>query len=116
MALLSCIKIQAQTAKINILVFSKAAAFRHQSIDAGKTALAKMAKEKGFGVNFTEDAETFNESNLKKYHAVVFLNTTGDIMNNEQQSTFERYIQAGGGYVGIHAATDCEYDWPWYGK
>lgn len=115
-SLLSFIKLQAQTAKTNVLVFSKTAAFRHQSIDAGKTALARMAKEKGFGVSFTEDAETFNELNLKKYHAVVFLNTTGDVLNNEQQSTFERYIQAGGGYVGIHAATDCEYDWPWYGK
>ncbi len=115
-SLLSFIKLQAQTAKINVLVFSKTTAFRHQSIDAGKTALAKMAKEKGFGVSFTEDAENFNELNLKKYNAVVFLNTTGDVLNNEQQSTFERYIQAGGGYVGIHAATDCEYDWSWYGK
>jgi len=115
-SLLSFIKLQAQTAKINVLVFSKTAAFRHQSIDAGKTALARMAKEKGFGVSFTEDAENFNELNLKKYHAVIFLNTTGDVLSNEQQSTFERYIQAGGGYVGIHAATDCEYDWSWYGK
>lgn len=115
-SLLSFIKLQAQRAKINVLVFSKTAAFRHQSIDAGKTALATMAKEKGFSVSFTEDAETFNELNLKKYNAVIFLNTTGDVLNNEQQSTFERYIQAGGGYVGIHAATDCEYDWPWYGK
>jgi len=64
-SLLSFIKLQAQTAKINVLVFSKTTAFRHQSIDAGKTALAKMAKEKGFGVSFTEDAENFNELNLK---------------------------------------------------
>ncbi|WP_019988710.1 ThuA domain-containing protein [Rudanella lutea] len=106
----------AQAPKVNVLVFSKTAAFRHQSIEAGKPALAKMAKEKGFGVSFTEDAALFNEQNLKKYNAVVFLNTTGDILNDEQQAVFERYIQAGGGYVGIHAATDTEYDWPWYGK
>lgn len=105
----------AQT-KLNVLVFSKTAAFRHQSIEAGKKALEKMAKEKGFGVNFTEDAGQFTEANLKKFNAVIFLNTTGDILNNEQQSSFERYIQAGGGYVGIHAATDTEYDWPWYNK
>lgn len=105
----------AQT-KINVLVFSKTAAFRHQSIEAGKTALAKMAKEKGFGVSFTEDAALFTELNLKKYNTVVFLNTTGDVLNNEQQTTFERYIQAGGGYVGIHAATDTEYEWPWYNQ
>ncbi len=105
----------AQT-KLNVLVFSKTAAFRHQSIEAGKKALDKMAKEKGFGVSFTEDASQFTEANLKKFNTVIFLNTTGDILNNEQQNSFERYIQAGGGYVGIHAATDTEYDWPWYNQ
>jgi cytochrome c len=105
----------AQT-KVNVLVFSKTAAFRHQSIEAGKTALAKMAKEKGFGVSFTEDAAQFTELNLKRFNTVIFLNTTGDILNNEQQNAFERYIQAGGGYVGIHAATDTEYEWPWYNQ
>jgi cytochrome c len=101
---------------INVLVFSKTESFRHESIGAGKEALAKMAKEKGFDVSFTEDAMQFTESNLKKYNTVVFLNTTGDVLNNEQQIAFERYIQAGGGYVGIHAATDTEYQWPWYGQ
>ena len=105
-----------QTQKINLLVFSKTAAFRHQSIEAGKVAFAKMAKEKGFSVSFTEDAGQFTEPNLKKFNTVIFLNTTGDILNNEQQNTFERYIQAGGGYVGIHAATDTEYEWPWYNQ
>ncbi|MCA0363387.1 MAG: ThuA domain-containing protein [Bacteroidetes bacterium] len=105
----------AQT-KINALVFSKTAAFRHQSIDAGKAALAKMAKERGFLVSFTEDAGQFTENNLKKFSTVIFLNTTGDILDNTQQNAFERYIQAGGGYVGIHAATDTEYEWPWYNK
>jgi len=106
----------AQTPKVNVLVFSKTAAFRHQSIEAGKTALAKMAKEKGFGVSFTEDAAQFTEKNLQKFNTVIFLNTTGDVLDNDQQTAFERYIQAGGGYVGIHAATDTEYDWPWYNK
>ena len=106
----------AQNAKVNVLVFSKTASFRHESIAAGKTALEKMAKEKGFGVSFTEDAGQFNERNLKKYNTVVFLNTTGDVLTNEQQVAFERYIQAGGGYTGIHAATDTEYEWPWYGQ
>ena len=87
----------AQTTPINVLVFSKTAAFRHESITAGKTALTKMSKEKGFGVSFTEDATQFNEKNLRKYNTVIFLNTTGDILNNEQQVVFERYIQAGGG-------------------
>ena len=98
------------------LVFSKTEGFRHQSIDAGKKALTQMAAEKNFAIDFTEDAAQFVTNNLKKYNAVIFLSTTGDVLNNDQQSEFERYIQAGGGFVGIHAAADCEYDWPWYGR
>lgn len=106
----------AQSPKISALVFSKTASFRHESIAAGKKALAKMAAEKGIGISFTEDAGQFAEANLKKYNTVIFLNTTGDVLNSEQQTAFEQYIQAGGGYVGIHAATDTEYEWLWYGK
>lgn len=69
---------------------------------------SKTAAEKGLVISFTEDATQFAELKLKKYHTVVFLNTTGGVLNNEQQSAFERYIQAGGGYVGIHAATGTE--------
>ncbi len=98
-----------------ILVFSKTEGYRHASIEPGKLAFEKMAKEKGFTVDMTEDATQFTTANLKRYRAIVFLNTTGDVLNADQQGEFERYIQAGGGYVGIHAATDCEYNWPWYG-
>ncbi|AYB35798.1 carbohydrate-binding protein [Chryseolinea soli] len=102
--------------KPRVLVFSKTDGFRHTSIEAGKVAIKKMADEKGFDVDFTEDAHQFVANNLKRYNAVVWLNTTGDVLNPEQQTEFERYIQAGGGYVGIHAATDCEYEWNWYGR
>lgn len=102
--------------KMKLLVFSKTEGFRHESINAGIEAFKKMSEEKGFEVDFTEEAEQFKEKNLQNYHTVVFLNTTGDILNSEQQEAFERYIQAGGGYVGIHSATDTEYDWPWYGE
>lgn len=97
-----------------ILVFSATKGFRHASIENGKTALLKMGSEKNWGVDTTEDATVFTEANLKQYGAVVFLNTTGNVLNDEQQKAFEKYIQAGGGYVGIHSATDTEYDWPWY--
>src|SRR5690606_33620854 len=100
----------------NILVFSKTAGFRHQSIEAGQQALLKLGAANQFNIDTTEDASVFDEENLKNYHAVVFLNTTGDVLDPYQQNSFERYIQAGGGYVGIHSATDTEYDWPWYGK
>lgn len=107
---------ESASAPDGLLVFSKTAGFRHQSIEAGQAALTKMAKEKGFPVEFTEDAATFTNANLSKFGAVLFLNTTGDVLDEEQQAAFERYIQAGGGYVGVHAATDTEYDWPWYGR
>ncbi len=106
--------LSAQTKRI--LVFSKTEGFRHESITPGKELLSRLSKEKGFAIDFTEDAEKFVTQNLKNYNAVVFLNTTGNVLNDAQQNEFERYIQAGGGYVGIHASSDCEYDWPWYGK
>lgn len=99
-----------------VLVFSKTGGFRHSSIPAGKTAIKKLGTELGFAVDTTENAALFTDKNLKKYSAVIFLNTTGDILNADQQEAFEHYIQAGGGYVGIHAAADTEYDWQWYNK
>ena len=97
-----------------ILVFSATKGFRHKSIEAGKTALLKMGSEKNWRVDTTEEATVFTESNLKQYGVVVFLSTTGNVLNDEQQVAFQKYIQAGGSFVGIHAATDTEYDWPWY--
>ncbi len=117
--------IQAQTSKKlsgkgmagkRILVFSKTAGFRHASIPAGKLALMKLGSENGFAVDTTENSDAFQEANLKKYNAVVFLSTTGTILDAAQKAAFERYIQSGGGYVGIHAAADTEYDWPWYNQ
>jgi cytochrome c len=99
-----------------VLVFSKTAGFRHSSIGVGIAAVRKLGQENGFAVDATEDAGAFTSKNLARYSAVVFLNTTGDVLDAAQQDDFERYIQAGGGYVGIHSATDTEYDWPWYGR
>jgi cytochrome c len=99
-----------------VLVFSKTKGFRHQSIEAGKAALIKLGAEKGFGVDTTESADVFTTENLKKYRAVIFLSTTGDVLDQAQQNQFMQFIQSGGGYVGIHAAADTEYDWWWYGK
>jgi type 1 glutamine amidotransferase len=96
------------------LVFSATKGFRHKSIDNGKPALLKIGAEKNWQVDTTEDAAVFTEANLKQYRVVLFLNTTGNVLNEAQQTAFEKYIQAGNGFVGIHAATDTEYDWPWY--
>ena len=69
-----------------------------------------------FNVVATDDAAAFTTTNLANFDAVVFLSTTGEVLNDEQQDAFEDYIQGGGGYVGIHSATDTEYAWPWYGE
>jgi glucose/arabinose dehydrogenase/cytochrome c551/c552 len=105
--------------KPRILVFSKTVTFRHSSIPAGQQAIMKLGAENGFLVDTTENAEYFNEDSLKNYSAVVFLNTTDtkdSLLNHYQENAFERYIQAGGGFVGVHAATDAEYHWGWYGR
>lgn len=102
--------------KAKILVFSKTAKFYHKSIGIGNLAIQKLGIENNFLVDTTKDAAQFTYKNLKQYDAVVFLSTTGDILNSEQEKEFEKYIQKGGGFVGVHAATDCEYDWEWYGN
>jgi len=99
----------------HILVFSKTTGYRHASIAKGKTAIQNLGKENGFVVDTTEDAKAFNEKDLKKYAAVIFLCTTQDVLTDSQQVAFERFIQAGGGFAGIHSAADTEYDWGWYG-
>lgn len=106
---------QASSREQRVLVFSKTAGFRHKSIETGVEAIRKLGKENGFTVVHSEDSGIFTEDNLKNFSAVIFLSTTGDILDAAQQAEFERYIQAGGGFVGIHAAADTEYDWPWYG-
>ncbi|WP_443937042.1 ThuA domain-containing protein [Pedobacter sp. MW01-1-1] len=102
--------------QVKVLVFSKTVGFRHASIETGKLALLKLASLQNFSIDTTENANAFTEKNLKQYRAVIFLSTTGDVLNDAQQKAFEKYIQAGGGFVGIHAATDTEFDWPWFGK
>ncbi len=98
-----------------VLVFSKTEGFRHGSIPAGITAIEQLGQQHGFGVTTTEQTTRFTDSGLGEFDAVIFLMTTGDVLNAQEQSAFERYIQAGGGYVGVHSASDTEYDWPWYG-
>ncbi len=99
-----------------VLVFSKTAGFRHASIPTGVEALKKLGEQNGFTVEATEDSSAFTDANLARFSTVVFLSTTGDILNDDQQAAFERYIRSGGGFLGIHAAADTEYDWPWYGR
>ncbi len=98
------------------IVFSKTAGFRHRSIEPGIAALQRIIEEQGMEMLATEDAEALREALQQQPAAVIFLNTTGDILNPGQEAEMERYIRNGGGFMGIHSATDTEYGWPWYGR
>ena len=99
-----------------ILVFSRTLGFRHASIPAGIAAVREIGDRYGMTVEDTEAPEAFTDDTLARFAAVVFLNTTGDVLDASQQSAFERYIRAGGSFVGVHSASDTEYDWAWYGE
>jgi type 1 glutamine amidotransferase len=99
-----------------VLLFCKTAGFHHNSIPAGIDAIQKIGAANGFSVDTTTNASLFNPGNLSKYTALVFLNTTGDLFGETQQQALQEYVEGGGGIIGIHAATDAEYNWPWYGK
>ena len=105
-----------QTPAVGVLVFTRTAGFRHDSIPAGVAAIRTLGAEHGWRVIATKDAGGFTDAGLSPFDVVVFLSTTGDVLNDEQQDAFKRYIEKGGGYVGVHAAADTEYDWPWYGR
>lgn len=103
-------------AQKKILLFSKTQEYRHESITNGQKMFFELAQQYNFSVDSTENADLINEKNLKNYQAVVFLNTSGTILNSRQKNDLQRYLEAGGGFVGIHAASDTEYDWNWYHK
>ena len=105
-----------EAAPYKVLVFSKTSGFRHDSIPAGQTMLQQLGSTNNFTVDFTENAAAFNYTNLTQYKAVVWLSTTGDVLDAAQQTAFEQYIRNAGGFVGIHSASDTEYSWPWYGQ
>ncbi len=107
---------QKRSEKPRILVFSKTAGFHHSSIPVGIKAIQDLGAANGFDVDTTTDANIFVEDTLKKYSTLVFLSSTGDLLEGNQETALERYMQAGGGFVGIHAASDAEYDWGWYGR
>lgn len=100
-----------------VLVFSKTTGFRHDSIPEGIAAVQQLGQENNFEVDTTEDSALFTDQNLAQYQAVVFMSTTGDPLGTQdQKDAFQRYIQNGGGFVGVHAAADSGYNWEWYGE
>ncbi|WP_308991856.1 ThuA domain-containing protein [Mariniflexile litorale] len=99
-----------------VLVFTKTSGYHHKSIEAGVKAIEELGLKNNFEVTQTEDSELFSKKKLKQYQLVIFLNTTGDVLNTSQEQAFEAYIKSGGSFMGVHAATDTEFEWPWFGK
>ncbi len=104
------------TDNLRVLVFTKTNGYRHQSIEKGVATLRELAQREGVPLDHTEDSLQFNPQTLSKYRVVVFLSTTGDVLGPAQEAAFQEFMARGGSFMGIHAATDTEYDWPWYGK
>lgn len=100
----------------SILVYSQTNGYRHASIPAGVDALEELGTKHGFRVVATEDSTTFRPDHLAEFDVVVFLNTTGNVLGSSGQEALRTFIENGGGFVGVHAASDTEYDWPWYGQ
>lgn len=118
------------------LVFSKTAGFRHKdSIPLGNALLAQQFKAQGLEADITEDAAVFTAENLAKYRAIAFMSTTGDVMEDvvakdapkeakaaaaaaalPRRAAFQAWMENGGAFVGVHAASDTEYKWPWFGR
>ncbi|WP_140938215.1 ThuA domain-containing protein [Sphingobacterium lumbrici] len=99
----------------NVLIFSKTTGFRHQSIEKGVQTVEKLLNDQQIRTFHSEDENVFNAKNLANYDAILFLSTTGDLFNSQQKEDIQNFIRSGKGFVGIHAASDTEYNWPWYG-
>jgi type 1 glutamine amidotransferase len=99
-----------------VLAFTRTEGFRHDSIPAGVTALKELGARHRFAVRATEDPAAFRTRRLRRYDAVAFLSTTGDVLGRAAQRALARFVRGGGGWVGIHSAADTEYDWPFYGR
>lgn len=107
----------AHAQQFSAAVFSKTAGWHHESINEAVTAVRALGSQHHFEVLWTEDPKRiFTDEAIAKHAVVIFLLTTGDVLNDEQQAVFERYIRRGGGYVGVHSAADTEHQWPWYNK
>ena len=111
---------QAPAEPFKALVFSRTLMFRHASITNGIAAIRRLGTENEFTVEATEDPSVFTHAKLAGYKVVIFLSTSGDILNDEQQDAFSKYIESGGGLAAVHAAVAgdvaTEGGWPWYGE
>jgi uncharacterized protein len=99
-----------------MLVFTKTAGYRHDSIPAAVEAIRRLATSHTITVDHSEDAAVFRADSLSRFEAVAFVNTSGNVLAPDEQRAFEDFIAKGGGFLGVHSAADTGYDWPWYGE
>ena len=103
-------------APYRVLVFTRTTGFRHASIPTGIGTVRELGAAGGFAVTATEDPAALRPDGLAGYRAVVFLSTSGDVLDPAGRAALEAYVRGGGGFVGVHSAADTEYDWPFYGE
>lgn len=111
---LFCTGLFLQAQEKQVLIFSKTEGFRHSSIETGIQAVQQIANENGFKTIASQDSRFFTENDLSEIDLMIFLNTTGDILNLDEQNAFQAYMDNGGNFFGIHAAADTELNWSWY--
>jgi type 1 glutamine amidotransferase len=110
-------KIEFPTDKPAVLLFSKTTGFRHgESIEASKPVIADLAKRNNWFLYETEEGGVFNDAQLAKFSTVIFNNSTGEVINDEQKRVLEKYVENGGSLMGIHGAGDDSHHWDWYEK
>ncbi|WP_418955440.1 ThuA domain-containing protein [Streptomyces tritici] len=99
----------------DVLVYTRTAGYRHDSIPAGARALTELAAELGLAAETTDDPGAFTAERLERCAAVVLLSTTGRVLTDPAREALEAYVRAGGGLLAVHAAANAEPDWPFYG-
>ncbi|MDW3649852.1 MAG: PQQ-dependent sugar dehydrogenase [Bacteroidia bacterium] len=97
-----------------LLLFSQASESKTVEVDAARTAIKNLADAQEMLLDFREEADVFTEDSLKSYSALVFLHTSGEVLNDVQRAEVERFAQAGGGVLGMNAAPKVENEWRWY--
>ena len=116
LSLVFSIAVLASAQQFKALVYTKTAGFRHQSIPNAVVAMKKMGEKQVFSVYTSEDPKVLEEESLMKYDVLILISTTGTIFDEKAQASLQKFVQAGKGVVGVHAAADSEYQWPWYNK
>lgn len=101
---------------MRLLIFTKTTGYRHESIAAGVQTMCELSRELGVDAVATEDEGHFQPQRLSRFAAVVWLSTSGTLLDAPQRRAFEAFVRSGGGYLGIHGASATEEDWPWYAE